>query len=68
MNYFKKNPIVFLYTVIAIGIFISLIMWISGDQSVKEWWATPLTKSTKGDIIIFIIAFGFWATPSSSKQ
>lgn len=66
IDYFKRNPIVFLYTALAIGCLIALIMWITGDQGVKEWMKSPLTKATNGDIIIFIIAFGIWATPSRS--
>ena len=67
-NFFGRNPIVLLYTLLAIGIFIALIMWISGNHDIKIWLNQPATQSSKGDILIYIIFFGLWASDRQKSK
>lgn len=56
----KKNPLLFLISILVICFFIYAILSASGSKEVENWFNSPLSKLTKGDIIIFILCFGLW--------
>jgi len=63
----KEIMVIITAILVAISVIIFLIYGATEYTPFEIWFHAPLSALTKGDIIIFIIAFGFWMKTDSKK-